>query len=309
MKNQQTKTLGLALGGGGVRGLAHVGVLSMLDDLGIKISAITGTSMGAIVGAAYATGVPMNLLIKALTKYAPKKYVDFWTLNILHQSLMKGDNFDRMLEELFGEKQIEECKIPFSCTAVDIESGTLVHLKTGLLWKAVRASSSLPFLLPPVLFQEHLLVDGGIIDNLPLPEIREYGTDVIMGSSIHSLGFKQVMSADIFKLYYAPEKKGIFGKEWFGKKLSNNIKFMMDIILRTMEITMDNASESRTKNSKPDLLLQTDINMGLIEIEKAEMAIEAGKSTIKKQTRAIQALLGMTETENESFITAEKLSA
>ena len=146
---KQKKTLGLALGGGGVRGLAHIGALQVLQKEKIKVHAITGTSMGAIVGAVYALGIPMETLIKALVKYAPRHYFSLRSFNLFHASLMKENEINKMLRELLGEKTFEDCKIPFSCTAVDIESGKAVDLNSGFLWKAVRASCSLPFILPP----------------------------------------------------------------------------------------------------------------------------------------------------------------
>ena len=290
-KFKQRKTLGLALGGGGVRGLAHIGLLQELESSGIKIHALTGTSMGAMVGAIYALGIPMKTFLKQLKKYTPKKYISFHTLNIFHESLMKGDDFDRMLQDLFEAKKIEDCKIPFSCTAVDIESGKLINLKEGLLWKAIRASASLPFILPPVFFQDKLLVDGGVVDNLPLVELREFSTDVVVGSRVSSMEFKQIMSADIYKLYYTPKKEGILANLEFGLKFHERVKFMLDIILRTLEISMDDASQYRIVKAKPDLLIEMMVPVGLIEIEKGTAAIEVGKSNMKHYLEQLKGLL------------------
>jgi len=290
-KFKQKKTLGLALGGGGVRGLAHIGLLSQLEKSKIRVDAITGTSMGAMVGAIYALGISMETFLKELAKYAPKKYISFRTINIFHESLMKGDDFDRMLQGLFGDKKIEDCKIPFSCTAVDLESGKLINLKEGLLWKAVRASSSLPFILPPVFFQDKLLIDGGVVNNLPLLELREFGTEVVMGSRVNSLEFKQIMSADIYKMYYTPQKEGLLANLEFGLKYHERIKFMLDIILRTLEVAMDDASQYRIVEAKPDLLIEMTVPVGMIEMEKGDAAIEVGKGYMEKYLLTLKKLI------------------
>lgn len=196
-----------------------------------------------------------------------------------------------MLQGLFGDKKIEDCKIPFSCTAVDIESGKLINLKEGLLWKAVRASSSLPFILPPVFFQDKLLVDGGVVDNLPLMELKEFGTQVVMGSRVNSTEFKQIMSADIYKMYYTPQKKGLLANLEFGLKFHERIKFMLDIILRTLEVAMDDASQYRISKAAPDLLVEMTVPVGLIELEKGKAAIDVGKAMMGKNMDKLKELL------------------
>lgn len=287
---QQTKTLGVALGGGGVRGLAHIGLLRKLDSAGIKISAMTGTSMGSMVGAVYALGIPMRSFLEKLMKYAPKKYVTFHTLNIFNESLMKGDDFDHMLQEIFEDKKIEDCKIPFSCTAVDVESGQLINLTEGLIWKAVRASSSLPFILPPVFYQDKLLVDGGVVDNLPLPELRKFKTDIVMGSRVNNLENKQLMSADIYNMYYNKKEEG-FNPKIIGQKFHQRVKFMLDIVMRTMEIAMDDASLHRVQDSKPDLLIDTMVPIGLIEMEKGSLAVELGETSMQNSLETLKKII------------------
>lgn len=288
---QQKKTLGVALGGGGVRGLAHIGLLRELDKAGITISALTGTSMGSMIGAVYALGIPMRTFVEELKKYAPKKYLGFQTLNIFNESLLKGDDFDQMLQELFGEKKIEDCPIPFSCTAVDIESGKLVNLTEGLIWKAVRASSSLPFIFPPVFHEDRLLVDGGVIDNLPLQELRKFKTQVVLGSRVNSLESRQLMSADIYNMYY-PTPGVTSASKNKGPKFHQRVKFMWDILMRTMEIAMDDASAHRVKASRPDLLVETLVPVGLIEMEKGDVAIELGDKSMRDKIEELKGLLG-----------------
>lgn len=287
---KQKKTLGIALGGGGVRGLAHIGLLKILEKEKIQVHAITGTSMGAIVGAVYALGIPMSRLTKALIKYAPKRFLSFHNFNLFHASLMKGDDMDRMLRELLGDKTFADCKIPFSCTAVDIESGRPVNLTQGFLWPAVRASASLPFILPPVFLNNQVLVDGGVIDNLPLSELRLFKTQVVMGVGVNNLQAQQSLSVEIFKRYYGTKKRTLFGRI-ITRKVNDRLRFMAMIAMRTLEIAMKEATHLRVKQAKPDLLIEANIPIGLIEMEKGKEAIEKGGHAMQQHLEALKNLL------------------
>ncbi len=278
------------MGGGGVRGLAHIGLLDVLQKEGVQVHAITGTSMGAMVGAVHALGIPMDSLVAALQRYAPKGFLSLKTFNLLHASLMKGDDMDRMLKELLGERTFDDCRIPFACTAVDIESGKAVTLSKGLLREAVRASASLPFILPPVFMGGQLLVDGGVIDNLPLPELKAFGTDVLMGVGVNSLAGQQWMSAEIFRRYYGEKKRGFFGRI-VTRKANDSFKFMLSMAMRTLEIAMKEASHLRVLQSAPDLLIEANVPIGLIEVERGGEAIAIGKNAMLKDLKALQALL------------------
>lgn len=208
--------IGLALGGGGAKGFFHIGVLKALTSLGIKIHSISGTSIGALIGALYALHldaekveeVTLNILnkykreIEALKSYGGssdveekrlflEKSFDFvkeiylWNLRIIRPYLVNPKPFLRVFRELLGLATFNECKLPFQCSAVDLIKGELISLERGFLYKAVMASCSLPGFFPPLRMREKLLVDGGVLAPVPSLLLKEK-VDFIVGVSLES---------------------------------------------------------------------------------------------------------------------------
>lgn len=291
MSFTQKKTFGIALGGGGARALVHIGILDVLQKEGIKINAVSGTSMGAIIGGIYAMGTSMETLLMNMDKYGPKNLLSLKSLNLLHESLVKPRDFEKMLKHIFNDQLIENCNIPFNCTAVDIESGELIILNKGLIREATRASASIPSLLPPVFLNNQLLVDGGVLDNVPLFALRKFKTDIVMGVKVNNFSTKQEVSADIFRKYYAPQNK-LFGiKKGFFSKFKENWHFMTDVTLRTLEIATSVSTNIRINDAHPDMLLTPDVSIGLIEANRADEAIDIGREIMKKNLPELKKLL------------------
>ena len=216
-QNDSLKTnapkIGLVLSGGGAKGLAHIGVLKVIDSLGIKIDYVAGTSMGAIIGALYASGytgnqldsifreVDFNRLINDDLPRASKAFYErtnsekyavtlpFENFKIdLPSALSRGQNTYGLLSRLTlhvnGISDFDKLPIPFFCIATNIETGKAVVLDKGNLAQAVMASGALPSLFQPVLINGEVLVDGGVVNNYPIDELREKGMDVIIGVDV-----------------------------------------------------------------------------------------------------------------------------
>ena len=217
----RTPRIGLALSGGGARGLAHVGVLKVLDEMRIPISCVTGTSMGAIVGGTYAAGrTPEDMEKRVVAadwdtifRDAPprkeiavrRKYDDYLTLFkpefgvkdglALPKGVIAGVSIETFFRELstpaFGIGDFSKLPIPFRAMATDIETGDSVVLSKGSLAQAMRASMSVPGAIAPVEIDGHLLVDGGIANNLPIDEARKLCGDVIIAVNISTPPLKR----------------------------------------------------------------------------------------------------------------------
>lgn len=173
--------IGLALGGGVARGLAHIGVLSVLEDAGIPIDCIAGTSMGAIIGSAYSAG----LTIDELRTIAAR--TGWWQVSRPFFSaggLVTFKRLEQWIEANVGEFDVRDLAIPFAAVASDLASGERVVLSEGRLCTAVRASCSVPGFVPPVELDGRLLVDGGITDNIPADVARLLGADYVIGVDI-----------------------------------------------------------------------------------------------------------------------------
>jgi len=197
-----SRQLGLALGGGGARGFAHLGALIALEKLGIPISVIAGTSMGAAMGAAKSVGADLPLMAKVLesldfnellqvsdsTVRELQKIIGRSMVEYVRGSAWREENSTphdlARLRELFrlltANKNFDECKIPFAAVAADLETGDRVILRDGLLCDAVVASTSVPGVFSPVACHGQYLIDGGVVDKLPVDVVIDMGADAVI---------------------------------------------------------------------------------------------------------------------------------
>jgi NTE family protein len=168
--------VGLVLGGGGARGLSHIGVLKVLEEERIPIDEIVGVSVGALIGALYAAGIPLSDIEKMAHEVGWDKLTDFSKISflklILSDELLSSEKMERYLNKQFGDKYFTDLKIPFTCVATDIRNGERVVFREGPVAIAARASATVPAIFKPVEYRQRLLVDGGLVDNLPTDEVN-----------------------------------------------------------------------------------------------------------------------------------------
>ncbi len=175
------KKLGLALGAGGSRGVAHVGFLKALEEFGIKPDYICGCSMGAVVGAGYASGLQPEKIWEIVGKLRLR---DFISPSGRRGGLFGTKKMRALLEKHLGEATFEGLKIPFRCIAVDMISQEIVEFSKGGLLEAVIASSSIPGVFRPVLKEGMRLVDGGILERVPASQVKAMGADVVVAVDV-----------------------------------------------------------------------------------------------------------------------------
>ncbi len=179
--NNGRMRVGLALGGGVARGLAHVGVLSVLEEAGVPIDCIAGTSMGAIIGSAYCAGLSVDDLREIAAR------TGWWHVSrplLSFGGFVTFQKLERWIEDNIGEFDVRDLAIPFAAVASDLISGERVVLSSGRLCTAVRASCSVPGFVSPVEIDGRMLVDGGITDNIPADVARLLGADFVIGVDI-----------------------------------------------------------------------------------------------------------------------------
>ncbi|OMP32541.1 patatin-like phospholipase family protein [Mangrovimonas sp. DI 80] len=205
--------IGLVLSGGGAKGFAHIGVLKVLDSIGLKVDYIAGSSMGAIVGSLYASGYSAKQLDsifgsvnfdEVITDYLPRESKTFYerdnsekyavTLPFnkfklkLPSAISSGQNVYNLLTYLTlpvsDVKEFDKLPIPFFCTATNVETGKAVYLERGNLAQSVTASGAFPSLFQPVIINDQLLIDGGVTNNYPIDELKAKGMDVIIGVDV-----------------------------------------------------------------------------------------------------------------------------
>jgi len=177
------RAVGLVLAGGGARGFAHIGILKALREAGVPFDHLGGTSMGAIIAA----GVASEWSIEELTERVRTAFVNAnplsdYTFPLI--ALVRGKKVSTLLRENFGDVRIEELPKPFFCVSSDLTTGRIHEHRSGALWRALRASVALPGILPPVTHHGHLLVDGGVMNNLPVDVMRERESGPIIASDV-----------------------------------------------------------------------------------------------------------------------------
>ena len=182
--------LGLALGGGAVLGFAHVGLLSALDEAGVAIDCIAGTSAGAIAGALYAFDVEPDRIRELLSPLTWRKVSGFTRTSL---GLLTNEPVGELLEDELGDARLEDAAIPLAVVAADIHTGERITLREGPLAEAVRASAAIPGIYTPIEIDGRTLVDGGIVDNVPVTAVQELGADVSIAATLgDALDFDEV---------------------------------------------------------------------------------------------------------------------
>jgi NTE family protein len=192
--------IGLALSGGAVRGAAHVGVLRVLEEAGLRPAVIAGTSVGSIVGAACAAGRSMLEMERVFTD------LDWFSLVRptlrLKRSLMDTRRLGRFLRTKLELTTFDALQVPFAAVTCDLNSGETVPLTRGDLVQAIRASSALPGLFPPERVEGRLLVDGGIVENLPVRVARDLGADLVLAVDLLPTGDRNQRVGNLFEIWH-----------------------------------------------------------------------------------------------------------
>ena len=191
--------VGLALGGGAARGIAHIGVLKALDEAGVTITAIAGTSVGSIIGALYAGGMNWREIHEFSKEIAWNKLLQ---LSFSGLGLAKTERLEQLVDDLLGDRKIEDLAIPFAAVATDIGTMEEIVFRRGSIARAVRASSSVPAIFEPVVENDRALVDGGVINNLPTDLVRELGANTVIAVDLNGKVGEKGTPSNLFDVSY-----------------------------------------------------------------------------------------------------------
>jgi len=245
---KKDKKIGLALGGGAVLGAVHIGVLKALQEHAIEISYIAGTSIGSIISAFFAFGKDWQE-IKEITDGI--NWWDVSAISLSNSGLLSNKKMQDLLEEHIGEVKLEDAEIPVAMVAADITTGEKVVLKEGRVDKAVMASTCIPGAFVPVEVDDRLLVDGGIVESVPISPVKKMGADYIIAvdlTNIHS------------------------------QKKPENI---LEVLLRSFDYTIKNATQLQTEEA--DLHIKPDLsNYNRVDVEQRDDLFEMGYAEANK---------------------------
>jgi len=279
--------VGLALGGGAARGWAHVGVIRALEQAGIHPHLVCGTSVGSLVGAAYAAG-ELDRFEQWVLGMRMKDVVGFMDVS-LTGGLLKGERVMEFFRRNFVDRPIEQLAMPFAAVATALQTGAEVWLRDGSTVEAVRASIALPALLTPVLREGIALVDGGLVNPVPVSLARAMGADKVIAVDLNSDRVGRRLSA-------APQVEApdsVIG-EWI-RKLQENLgglipthpsdqyrpPSMQDVLFSSIDIMQDRISRSRMAGEPPDFIVSPRLaHLHLLDFHRAKEAIEEGKRSV-----------------------------
>ncbi len=284
-QNMSTK-IALVLSGGGARGLAHIGVIEELLKRDYEISSIAGTSMGALVAGVYARGKmdEFREWITALDHFEIFKLVDF---TFGSAGLVKGEKVLNAMKEFISDQNIEDLPIPYSATAVDIIHHKEIVFTSGSLYNAIRASIAIPTVLTPIKRDGAVLVDGGVLNNVPISNVKRIKGDILV--VVH-------VNADI------PPIKAVLNKEEEKEKESTHHKWLtsftkflsqskekehslgfLSLIDNTLTTGMLRMAQVSIENGNPDILIETSRDVcGTYDFYKAREVIEVGRMAARK---------------------------
>ena len=287
--------LGIALGSGSARGWAHIGVLRALEQAGIVPEVVAGTSIGALVGAAYASD-----RLDRLEEWISQ--IDWWEI-IRYMDVRLGGVEGERLMRAFGERvedaRIESLSKPFGAVATDLQTGREVWFQSGSLLEAVRASIALPGLFSPVRFQERWLVDGGLVDPLPVSLCRALGAEQviavnlngdIVGRHFGGRPLRLIRSSPLLTRLSAGWQAvlgNLHGRlsppeESQRKEEEDEPPSLFDVMAGSINIMQDRITRARMAGDPPDVVLAPRLaHLGLMDFDRAGEAISAGADCVR----------------------------
>jgi NTE family protein len=242
----------LVLGGGAARGFAHIGVIRALEQEKIPIDMIVGTSVGSLIGAIYASDADSFELEWTAFMLERDSLFDYGVMTaVTGMGVAKGDKLEEFVKSKVPVANIENLKIPFAAVATDLNRGTRVVLDKGPVARAVRASSAIPGVFNPVDHQGHLLVDGGVMDNLPVAVARERGADIVIAVDISE------------------------------NVVNFNITNILDVMLQA--VTIMGAENVKYKKKEADVLISPSVgSVAMLDFTQKKRCMQAGIEAAQK---------------------------
>ncbi|MFV0590152.1 MAG: patatin-like phospholipase family protein [Draconibacterium sp.] len=276
-----TKNIALVLSGGGARGLAHVGVIEELLKRDYKITSVAGTSMGALVGGVYAQGKLSEFRdwVTQLDHFEVFKLVDF-TLSAA--GLVKGEKVLNTIKEFIPDTRIEDLPIPYSATAVDIIEHREVVFREGMLFDAIRASIAIPTVFTPIKKDGMVLVDGGVMNNVPISNVQRIDGDLLVAVNVNANipAIHPVLSKEQTQEKEKTHNKWLDSFTDFlshSKEKEHSLGFL-SLIDNTLTTGMLRLAELSIENGKPDILVKISRDTcGTYDFYKASEVIESGR--------------------------------
>jgi NTE family protein len=260
---KQKPKIGLALGAGASRGFAHIGVLEVLEENGIKPDYIAGSSIGSVIGAIYATGMPT----KIMEGIAENLNSNLYDIGFSRRGFIRGNRVVELIKLLTKDQEFKDLNIPLAVTAVDLISCERVIIQEGKVYQGVRASISIPGVFQPVEVGDKVLVDGGILERVPVNVARNMGADIVIGVDVAFHG-----------RHRPPEN-------------------FIETIIQTMEV-MELEIVKNTISTEDIIIRPQVILANPLSLDNVSIAVEAGRKAARAVMDELRELLENDEDEN-----------
>lgn len=277
------KNVALVLSSGGARGLAHIGAIEELERRGYCITSIAGCSMGALIGAMYAAG-KLAEVKEWMVQLDKKKILSLVDFSFSLNHLVKGEKVMDALKEIVPDVNIDDLPIPYAAVATDWNSGKEVVFKKGSLYEAVRSSISIPLFFNPVRKGEMLLVDGGLVNGLPLNRVARVKGDLLVGVNVSTHDYKEekLMSDIIDKKTLAKSLPAAIVKRIMDYQEGLGLNYMT-LLSRTISIMLEQNTRQQIIISKPDIAVQVQMKRyGGNDYDKAAEISLIGENKMRK---------------------------
>lgn len=287
MTNKQKK-LGVALSGGGARGLAHIGLLKAFEEAGIQIDYMAGTSMGGIIGAAYASGMTPDEIEELTHEF--KNFRDVMKLMDFRSpgsGILRGEQLEKFFEDNIGDSSFEELRIPFTIVTTDIRAGREVHITEGRVIDALRATIAVPGVFSPKENGKQRLIDGGLLNNMPVDVVYKMGADVAVGVD--------VMTASDEAFWQMIKES---------KLMPNALSETITVIGECVNTLLQNQVDQRIGDYPEPMVIRPRIPSGITMFtgfNRAEESIAAGREAVESALDELKERLGLIQMEGQAL--------
>lgn len=284
--------IGLALGGGAARGWAAIGVVRRLSEAGIVPDVVAGTSMGAVVGAC-ALADRLDQLESFAAELTPRRVFTLLDVHIGGSGLVNGDRLAQLLVSRLDDIRIEDLSRPFTAVATELATGHEIWLSSGRLVDALRASYALPGIFEPIRLGRRLLVDGALVNPVPISVCRAFGADLVIAVNVASdtLGHGTVVQSVTHEPHTSsePPERGLFRRIFGG---SPDRPGLSGVMMESFNIIQDRITRSRLAGDPPDVMIAPRLgHIGLFDFHRAREAIDIGAAATDRAVADITTLV------------------
>jgi NTE family protein len=282
--------IGLALGSGGARGAAHTGILKVLEREGIRPTVVAGSSIGSLIGAAYAVGKPTADMEKEWLAVGVSKVLRGFMPTFPSAGLSSGHELKKLLHGLFGDVAIEDLAMPFAAVACDIDTGEPVVLRTGSLVEAILASTAIPGIFFPVRYGSRILVDGGMVDPVPVSVCRNLGADIVIAVDITPRPVPTTPNGrGVWNRIGDHVHDGLSQQTWlpasltewldaaFRERPERPLPGLYSILNQSVSILLQEIVRQRLVLDPPEVLIRPELSLTILDFRQAREGIEAGE--------------------------------